>query len=104
MCECVSTIPGMTNLPAASITRVSAGTSRFVPIAAILPSWMSRSVSGRVPPVTVRSVPPRTRIVSAAFVTVVARRTTLKTLQATLRTIPNPDILYPPYGNEASQS
>src|SRR5687767_4859521 len=48
MCECVSTIPGVTNLPAPSITIASAGASTDAPTAAILPS------RSRIAPFTMR--------------------------------------------------
>src|SRR6185437_13141009 len=49
-------MPGITNLPVASITRALAEDFRFLPMAAILPLRRSTSVFGRVPCVTVSTV------------------------------------------------
>src|SRR5262245_5540312 len=54
-CECVSMIPGVTNLPVPSITRASGGTVTFAPTATIFPSrrtivpfWMRGPVAVRI--------------------------------------------------------
>ena len=66
-CECGSMMPGITNLPVASMTCAPAGAVRFLPICAILPFCRSRSVFSSLPLVTVRivafliSVAPRVR-------------------------------------------
>src|SRR5437667_322820 len=49
-------IPGITNIPSAGRSLTSAGTSRFLPILAILPFSTRTSVSGRWPLVTVSTV------------------------------------------------
>ncbi len=49
MCQCVSTRPGATIIPVASITLAPAGAARPVPTAAIAPSLTSTSPSGTSP-------------------------------------------------------
>ena len=61
-CECVSMIPGVTNLPLASITSVPAGTSRFRPTSMILPPRMRRSPPSISSPAAVMIVAPRMRV------------------------------------------
>ena len=56
MCECGSMMPGMTNLPVASITVAPAGAAMFLPTCAILPPESSTSVLASVPRVTVITV------------------------------------------------
>ncbi len=49
MCQCVSTSPGATIMPAASSSAVPGGTARPGPTAAIWPSAMCTSAAGRSP-------------------------------------------------------
>ncbi|QYO63826.1 pyrroline-5-carboxylate reductase family protein [Leptolyngbya sp. 7M] len=48
-CECASMMPGVTNLPVASITFAPALTGRFLPIRTIFPSRILISVASSVP-------------------------------------------------------
>ncbi len=61
-CECASMMPGMTNLPAASMTRAFAPACRFGPTPTILPPRTSRSAFSRRPRATVRMVALRTSV------------------------------------------
>jgi len=55
-CEWMSMMPGVTHLPVASTRTASAGTSRLVPTATILPSRNSTSAPSRRVPVPVSTV------------------------------------------------
>ena len=55
-CEWMSMMPGVTHLPRASTRIASAGASRLLPIATILPSRINTSASSSRVPVPVRTV------------------------------------------------
>jgi hypothetical protein len=65
VCEWQSIIPGVTNLPVASIVRAFDDALRFLPIRAILPSLMSISAFSSVPFAAVKTV--ALRIKTSAF-------------------------------------
>jgi hypothetical protein len=56
MWECGSMMPGRMYFPEASITLAPAGAARLLPMFAIFPFWISRSLFASVPFVTVRMV------------------------------------------------
>jgi hypothetical protein len=65
-CECASMMPGMTNLPVASMVRAPAGAVRFFPTEAILPPRMRMSVPSSVPCEAVSTVALRMSVSCAA--------------------------------------
>ena len=65
MCEWASMMPGITNIPSASITSAPAGTSTLAPTSAIFPSRIRIAPGDRIPPVTVSTVAPRITVVAS---------------------------------------
>jgi hypothetical protein len=74
---CVSTIPGITYLPVASITRAPAGAAMSFPTAAILLPRMSTEPFSIVPFVIVRIVALRISVTRSCAKRVLARRTVI---------------------------
>ena len=58
-------MPGITNIPSASMTSAPSGTATLAPTSAIFPSWISTAPGDRIPSVTVSTVAPRITVVAS---------------------------------------